>query len=161
MAKKAAAKKGGDSLKVVEDVSKTLLDLMGTKAGIIVSEDKKNEAYLVNIEDKDEAGLIIGNRGRTLLALQSLIGIIIKRRLGEWKRVILNISDWREKEEERLRNLAYQAGERAKTTKEPQHLYNLTASQRRIVHMALSGDESLETVSQGEGRDRFLTITAK
>jgi hypothetical protein len=35
-------------------------------------------------------------------------------------------------------------------------LYNLTASQRRIIHLFLTENPDIKTESQGEDKDRFL-----
>jgi spoIIIJ-associated protein len=165
MTKKAENQKGkklkDKDLDWVRKVSNKLLKLMGTKAKAGVSYDEDNEAIVVKIDAGDEAGLLIGNRGLTLNSIQSILGMIYQRKKGEWQRIFVDIADWREKEEERLNALAQQAAERAITTGESQTLYNLTASQRRLIHLFLSEDKSVETESTGEGRDRFLIISPK
>jgi len=87
--------------------------------------------------------------------------MIVKRKLGEWVRLILNVGDWREREEIHLKELASQTAARAKETQEPQALYNLTPAQRRVIHLFLSADPEIETESQGEGKERFLTVRKK
>lgn len=138
-----------------------LLELLGTAAKAELSEDKENDALNVNINANSESGLLIGNRGRTLSSLQTIISLLIRQKLGGWKRVLVNISDWREKEESRLRDLATKVADRAKTTGEPQPLYNLTAGQRRTIHMALAEDSGVKTESSGEGKDRYLIVSPK
>ncbi|KKQ97969.1 MAG: Single-stranded nucleic acid binding R3H domain protein [Candidatus Woesebacteria bacterium GW2011_GWB1_39_12] len=145
----------------IEVLTTKLLDLMGIRAKISVESDEDEGAILINIEAGEEAGLIIGNRGMTLIAIQTIVGMMFKKKVGEWRRIVVNVADWRQKEEERLKRLAEQAAERAKTTGQPQHLYNLSSSQRRIIHLNLAEDASIETASQGEGRDRYLVITPK
>lgn len=147
--------------KVLEEITKELFKLLSVKSKATVDEDKENDAFVVNIQADDESGLLIGSRGRTLQSLQTILGLMLRQRLGDWKRVIVDVADWREKEEERLKDLAEKTAERAVTTGEPQNLYNLTPSQRRIVHMALSENSDIETESQGEGNDRFLVVSSK
>lgn len=149
-----------DFLKVVEKLANELLALMGTEAKATVAEDKENDATRVNIEAGEAAGLIIGGRGATLYAIQTLLGMMFRKKFGEWKRIIVDVSSWREKEEGRLTQVAKLAAERARATGEPQRLYNLTPSQRRSVHLALSEDEDVETESEGEGKERYLVITS-
>ena len=156
--KKTVSKK---DLSVLEDISSKLFDLMGITSKVQYREDKANDALYVDIKGENETGLLIGARGRTLASLQTLLGLMFWQRVGIWRRIIVNVSDYREKEEERLRDLASQSAERAKTTGEPQYLYNLTPSQRRIVHMALSEESGVVTESQGEGSGRYLIITPK
>ena len=145
----------------LKDTAEGLLSLLNLTGDIAVSEDAENESLVVNIQSTDDAGLLIGNRGKTLMSIQTILSIIYGNKEGEWKRIEVNVNDWREKENNRLINLAKQTAERAKTTGVPQSLYNLTASQRRIVHMTLAEDNEVVTESQGEGKSRFLTISPK
>lgn len=146
------------TLEMVEELAKKLLSLMSSNAEIEVSEDKENEAIRVVISSSEETGLLIGGRGETLLSIQSALGMMIKQKSGDWVRIIVDIGDWREKQEEHLKNLAYQTAERARDTKDDQTLYNLSASQRRIIHLALSNEKDIETESIGEGEGRYLII---
>lgn len=145
----------------IKKTADKLLKLMGTDAKAKVLVDEENDAVLVRIETEDEAGLLIGNRGVTLNSIQLALGMIYQRQVGEWQRVLVDIADWREKEKDRLIALAKQASERAKSTGEPQNLYNLSSSQRRIIHLFLSDDEGVKTESAGEGTSRYLIITPK
>src|SRR3989344_5371703 len=105
---------------------------------------------MVNVQEGEETGLLIGARGRTLQSLQTILGLIYRQRTDNWKRIIVNVSDYRQKEEERLSQLARQSAERALSSGEPQYLYNLTPTQRRIVHLTLSEEKNVSTASQGE-----------
>lgn len=150
-----------DLTKVVQEDANGLLKLMGTTATASVLEDTQNEALLVNIEAKDEAGLLIGRHGDTLNSLQMVLGLILRQKLGEWKRILVNVGDWREKQDEYLKEMAQATAERAKQTGESQNLYNLSAAQRRVIHLSLSEDPEVETVSEGEGEERYLIIRLK
>jgi spoIIIJ-associated protein len=146
--------------KILKELADELLSLMGTKATAEVSGDKENECYLVNINGGDETGLLIGKKGETLLSLQTILGIMLKQRTGEWERVTVNVGDYLEKEEEYLKNLALNTASRAKETGEPQSLYNLKPAQRRIIHMVLAEDKEVTTESLGEGEERYLVVKA-
>ena len=160
-AKKSKSKIKVNKLDLIKEITEKLLKLMGTDAKADFVIDEENDAVVINLETEEEAGLIIGNRGDTLNSLQSIIGMIVRQKTGEWQRVIVNISNWREKQEERLVGLAEQSAQRAKETGEPQSLYNLNAAQRRIVHLTLSKDNDIETESQGEGKERYLIVRLK
>ncbi len=150
-----------DPLKLVAAIVKDLFTLLSLKSSVEVLEDSDNDAILVNITGEEESGLLIGARGKTLSSLQTILGLIFRQKTGEWKRIIVNVSDWREKEEQRLRKLAEETAARVLETGETQQLYNLTPAQRRIVHMVLSENEGIKTESEGEGTDRFLVVSSK
>jgi spoIIIJ-associated protein len=159
MPSEARSASGGEKrVKDLQKICEELLALMGTKATVKVSFDKANECYLVNVESKEETGLLIGKKGETLLSLQTILGILLKQKTGEWERVTVNVGDYLEKEEEYLKNLALSAASRAKETGEPQSLYNLKPNQRRIIHMALAEDKGVVTESVGEGEERYLVV---
>ncbi len=153
-----------DTKKVVEMIKETteeFVELLGVDVQVEVAHDKQQDAFIVNFKTEDEAGLLIGNRGETINAIQLVLGIIASRKVGEWVRVLVNVADWREKEEKRLEDLANQAAERALATGQPQPLYQLKPAQRRIVHMFLSKNNEVETESQGEGVERYLVVLPK
>lgn len=142
-----------------------LLEKIGIEGEVDVqtskSEDSDEDTLLVNVSSEKEAGLMIGSHGATLHAIQSFIAMAMRQKTGDWVRVVVDIGDWRQKHEEHLEGLAKQAAERARATGEPQHLYNLTPSQRRVVHMALTKEKGIHTESEGEGEGRYLIVQAK
>lgn len=146
---------------LLEEIVTEVLTLMGTSATCTVVEDTENEALRVDINSSDETGLLIGNRGETLRSLQTIVGIIFKNRKGEWKRILLNIADWREKQEQRLKDLAESTAEKVKESGQESALYNLSSGERRTVHMYLSNDTDVITESVGEGEDRHLVVKPK
>jgi spoIIIJ-associated protein len=156
---KKKATRSVNKLKLVEKLSTKLLSLMGSEAKVKVTEDKENEAVVVNVETEGETGLLIGNRGRTLDSIQMIVGMMYRQKTGEWLRILFDVADWREKEKNRLEQLAVQVAERAKSSGEPQPLYNLSPAQRRIVHMVLSTDEQVKTESVGEDKERYLLVS--
>lgn len=145
----------------LEKIVNELMLLMATKATADVSFDKENEAYVVNIDAGDETGLLIGKKGETLGSIQTILGIMLKQTTGDWNRIVVNVGDYREKEEDYLKSLAESTAQRAKETGEPQSLYNLKPWQRRIVHMYLAEKSDVISESMGEGEERYLVIKAK
>jgi len=146
---------------VVEETAKKLLSLMGSNASISTEEDKTNDAVLVKINAGDETGLLIGKHGETLYSIQTVIGMMVQKKLGEWIRIVVDVGDWKEKQDERLRSLAFQIVEKTIESGQAQPIYNLTAGQRRIVHMALAENKDVITHSEGEGDDRYLVVEPK
>lgn len=147
-------------VQIIDAFAKKLMELAGVECDIDTQIDKDNNAIYVDIQT-DEAGLLIGNRGRTLYSLQKLLALMYMGTQDEWRRVLVNVADWREKEKEKLINLASNAAERAIQTGEEQVLYNLGPAQRRVVHLTLADYQGVETQSEGEGSQRQLKILPK
>lgn len=148
-----------DTIKTIQHLTEELLHAMAIEAEVSVVTDE-TEAYRIHI-DTDETGLLIGHHGRTLESLQILLGIMISRTIGTWVKVYVNVGDYREKREETLHYMAQRAAEQAITTRTTVELARLTPSERRIVHLALTGDDRVVTESEGEGDRRILKVIPK
>ena len=145
-------------LKDIENKANKLIELLGSKAKVEVLE--KDDSFLVNLAADEETGLLIGRHGETINSIQAILALSLREVLGE-KKVYVNVGDWREKQEEKLSEMAEQIYQRVIDTGEEQPVYNLTSSQRRIIHMALSEKKDVETESTGEGENRYLLVKPK
>ncbi len=144
---------------IVKEVTEELLGRLDVAGNVSVDVDETN-AFRVHIET-EETGLLIGYHGRTLESFQIILGLLVSKKLGEWQRVYVNVGDYREKREESLMYMAQRAAERALTLGRPVEIGHLSASERRVIHLTLSGDERVETVSEGEGVRRVLLVKPK
>ena len=154
------ATKVKDYSKDIESTLDQLMKLLGITVTVTI--ETNEEGYNVTLTSaEDFSGLLIGNKGLTLEAIQSFLTVSLKQTTGEWVRVNLDVAGWRKKQEDYLVNLAEQSAERARTTGEPQSLYNLTPGQRRVIHLKLADEKDIETTSMGEGQDRYLVVKVK
>lgn len=148
-----------ENKQTVQTVTEDLLTRLGV-VGVVSVDIDETEAYRVHVET-EETGLLIGFHGRTLESLQIILGILVSKALDSWVRVHVNVGDYREKREEALMLMAQQAAERALTQGRAIELSHLSASERRVIHLTLSGDERVETESVGEGNTRMLLVKPK
>jgi spoIIIJ-associated protein len=146
--------------KDIQKLAQELLDLTGVKVEVEVTE-VENNTFEVNVKTEEETGLLIGFRGENILALQTLLGIMVKNKLGEWKRITVNIGDYKEKQDNKLKDLGNMAADRSIETGQPQPIYNLNAAQRRIVHIHLSERGDVTSESEGEEPNRYLVVKVK
>lgn len=152
--------KAKDYSKDIESTLTGLMKLLGVEAKVSI--EVNADGYNVVLTSADDfSGLLIGNKGLTLEAMQSFLTVSLKQSTGEWVRVNLDVAGWRKKQEDYLVNLAEQSAERARSTGEPQSLYNLTPGQRRVIHLKLADEKDIETTSVGEGQDRYLVVKVK
>lgn len=106
----------------------------------------------------DVSGLLVGREGQTLAALQYLATRILSRRMGGEVRLQVDVGKYRERQDDKLRELALSLAQRVKRLRRAQSTRPLTAYQRRIVHLALEGDNAVETRSSGEGLQRRVVV---
>jgi spoIIIJ-associated protein len=148
-----------DNIETVKQVAEDLLNRLEVVASVSVDVDETS-AFRVHIQT-EETGLLIGYHGQTLESFQIILGILVSKKIGTWQKVYVNVGDYREKREEALMHMAQRAAERAISIKRPVELANLTASERRVIHLTLSGDERVSTESEGTGTGRKLVVKPK
>jgi spoIIIJ-associated protein len=145
-----------EQIKQIAEDLLTRLEIVGT----ITADVDETGAYRVHIET-EETGLLIGYHGQTLESFQMLLGMLVSKAVGSWQKVYVNIGDYREKREEALMHMAQRAAERALSMQRPVEISHLSASERRVIHLTLSGDERVSTESIGLGSDRRLLVKPK
>ena len=127
-------------------------------------------AYSVEADLDDEGGVrvdihggdpgrLIGKGGRTLAALEFLTNAVVNKAEDDHPvRVSVDVGGYKKRRDERLRQVAQRAAARARKTGMPVELDPMSAAERRIVHVELADDASVESESTGEGRDRRVVI---
>jgi predicted RNA-binding protein Jag len=112
---------------------------------------------------ESESGLFIGYHGETLQSLQRMVRITFYEELQD-KTFKLNINNYREQRQDQLEEKVVGIAQRVIETGEPYTFPYLTAHDRFIIHSTLSGSEEfadLTSESEGEGKERYLTIRLK
>ena len=143
----------------VEESIKKLIDHLGVQAKAEVKEDKEGVTH-IQLET-DDPGVLIGYHGETLASLQLLLALMNYRQTNEWKRILVNVGDYRERRQESLERIALSAAQKVKFSGEEQALPFMTAAERRLIHLALADDAEVVTESEGEGRNRRVVIKPK
>lgn len=144
--------------KVVEEVTGLMLKSLGVSDPFEVSEAEEGYEVVLNTED---SGIIIGHHGDTLEALQLLLSLALSKKLGEFKRVSLEVGDYKKNRTDWLQTLAVETKERALSENREVYLPNLKSWERRLVHLALQEDDEVVSESVGEGKDRVLVVKPK
>jgi len=135
-----------------------LFSTIGTEVSTsAIEEDDKIYVELAS----ESAGLIIGKRGKTLEALQLIVNIVVNKGEEDWKKVILDIENYRDKREQALRELAQKVAKKVKKTGKSQVLEPMNPFERRIIHLTLHDDMHVETKSEGNGNMKRVRIFLK
>jgi spoIIIJ-associated protein len=107
------------------------------------------------------AGILIGRKGQTLDAMQFLTDKIINRQSEARVRVKVDVEGYIETRKSNLKHLAVKMAEKAKKTGKPATINQMSAQDRRIVHLTLKDDNRVRTQSMGDGYYRRLVIFPK
>lgn len=110
----------------------------------------------------ENLGILIGKHGQTLDALQYLCNLVANKVNHEERlRIIIDIEDYRTRREETLVNLASRLAGKAIRTGHKVTLEPMNRRERKIIHMALQGNDRITTYSAGDEPFRKVVIEPK
>ncbi|MCR4436533.1 MAG: RNA-binding cell elongation regulator Jag/EloR [Clostridiales bacterium] len=132
-----------------------VFDKMKLNADIDVEEDENS--VVLKVSGKD-IGIIIGRRGETLDSLQYLASLIINKNRESYKRVVIDVENYRQKREDTLVKLANRLAERVVKYKKNITLEPMNPYERRIIHSSLQNNKYVETYSIGDEPNRKVVI---
>lgn len=115
----------------------------------------------INITGGNEISYLIGYRGETLNALQTVISSIINKSHSEKIRVYVDINGYRQKRIKTLEDLALKVSKTVLRTGKSIALEPMSAYERKIIHSALQGNNKITTFSKGEEPYRKIIIDIK
>ena len=141
-----------------KDYILTILKSLGIdEAEIEIEAD--DEDVRISISCGDDYGSVIGRRGETLDAIQYLTRLVINRGSEEYKRVSINVGNYREKRENTLRALARKNAAKVRKYGRNVVLEPMNPYERRIIHTTVQDIEGVTSHSVGSDGDRKVVIT--
>ncbi len=154
MAKVEIEKKQNDNEKVEEFV-KEIARLM--QFDITTEVYEKDGSTVIKLNSNDSSN-IIGYRGEVLDAIQTLAGASMNIGKDEYKKVVVDCENYRDKREETLISLAKKLEEKATEMRREVILEPMSPYERRIIHTALANSETCTTKSDGKEPNRYVII---
>ena len=152
-----------EELDIIADVSieylRSILGYFGETTSEIDEYEGDDGELILDVNGGDLA-VLIGRHGKTLEAVQTLISSLVNKRLGFHYPVIVDIESYKNRRRQKLQQMARTYASRAKKQNGSVRLPPMNAYERRIVHMALAGDDEVTTHSEGEDPNRYVIVTA-
>ena len=138
-------------------VLRRIVDAITDDAQIAVKADAERIQY--NVAGGNPA-ILIGKKGQTLEAIQTLVDKIVNRSNNNHNRirVRVDVEGYLETRKQNLERLAERMAEKSRRIGKPVSLGQMNAYDRRTVHMALKDHPDVRTQSRGEGPTRKLVI---
>ena len=152
----AAAPPADDVAEAARAGVQKLLEHLGVRATVTVRSSAE-DSVIVDVSGRD-LGTLIGWRGETLRALQTITNLVVSRQLGPDRRVIVDVERYRQRRELTVREIAFRAARQVKVTGDPITLDAMQAFERRAIHLALEEDPDVTTSSIGEEPDRRVVV---
>ena len=141
----------------VEYIKSIVLSLGMTECNI--KEMSNEEEIYFELDCGDDYGIIIGKRGETLDAIQYLARMMANKGNQSYKRVSINVGNYRAKREETLKILARKTAIKAVRQGRNISLEPMNPYERRIIHTAVQEIEGATSHSIGSDLDRRVVIT--
>lgn len=118
---------------------------------------QKDQTIPINIKTS-EPQILIGERGQTLTEIQHLLKAILKRQIEEPFFIDLDISDYKKKKIDYLKEMARAAADEVALSKKEKQLPSMPAYERRIIHLELAARTNVTTESIGQEPERRVVV---
>jgi spoIIIJ-associated protein len=139
---------------VAADYLEGLLDIADLDGDIDM--DVEGERAVVSLVGGD-LGVLVGNNGVVLEALQELTRLAVLRETGHRSRLMLDVDGFRARRRDTLTQQGHDAAAKVKATGEPVKMPPMTAFERKVVHDAVAA-AGLYRESEGEEPTRRVVV---
>jgi spoIIIJ-associated protein len=146
-----------EQVEAAVDFTRGLVDAFGAKAAVD-SHFEDEETVLVDVTG-DNLGLLVGQRGATLAAIEELVRTVVQRQTGgHGVRVHVDVAGYRAKRREALSEFARRLAEQVRDESAEQVLEPMAAPDRKVVHDVVAEIAGVTTISEGEEPRRRVVI---
>lgn len=144
-----------ESVEFARSYVEDLLTFFGVNVAVEVS--VQDDVIEVSVPSTEINSLLIGRGAETLRSVQYIISTVLRNKNAALSRVNVDIADYKKQRAERLAKQAREWIEEVRRTGSS-HIEHLNAADRRVVHQVATEYSDIRTYSEGEGRDRRITI---
>lgn len=124
-----------------------------------IDEYEGDEGELILDVMASDLAVLIGRHGRTLESLQTLVSLLVSRKLGFRYPIVVDVEGYKSRRHDKVVSMAKSAASRAIQQHRSVSLPPMTAYERRLVHIALRDDDRIDTHSEGTEPERRVVIT--
>lgn len=137
-----------------------VLSSMGIDVKMEIRNIVDENQIIFNIQTSENA-LLIGRGGKNLNALQNLLRLYLNQFTEDKILINLDIGGYHDNRKKQLEILATKTAKEVLRTGIPVKLADINSFERRIIHTKLSEWRDIETISEGEDKERVLIIKLK
>jgi spoIIIJ-associated protein len=153
-----------EELDTIADVAISIVrDLLGffDAANSPIDEYEGDEGELILDITAPDLAVLIGRHGRTLESLQTIVSLLVSRKLGFRYPVSIDVEGYKSRRHDKVVSMAHSAASRAVAQGRTVNLPPMSAYERRLVHIALRDDDRIDTHSEGTDPERRVVITVR
>ena len=154
------------STETIKKAEKNLSDFLNVFLKQVSKEElsykiTSDEFYITVVIEGENTNSLIGYRGETLNAIQTLLSSIANKEIDEKVRVVLDISGYKDKRKKVLEELADKISKTVVKTGKRVTLEPMPAYERKIIHSRLQNNKKVTTESVGEEPHRKIIVELK
>ncbi|HJJ03527.1 MAG TPA: protein jag [Clostridiaceae bacterium] len=155
-------KKYNENIQEIEKAEQDIKEFLDN----FLTKETKYEVKINNFDiyvdmNGENLNYLIGYRGETINAIQTILTAIANKKSTQKIRVYLDIAGYREKRIKTLEDLAEKLARTVERTKKSVTLEPMTAYERKIIHTKLQNNSKVKTFSKGEEPYRKVVISLK
>ena len=155
-------KKHNENIQEIEKAEPDIKEFLDN----FLTKETKYEVKINNFDiyvdmNGENLNYLIGYRGETINAIQTILTAIANKKSTQKIRVYLDIAGYREKRIKTLEDLAEKLARTVERTKKSVTLEPMTAYERKIIHTKLQNNSKVKTFSKGEEPYRKVVISLK
>lgn len=155
-------KKHNENIQEIEKAEQDIKEFLDN----FLTKETKYEVKINNFDiyvdmNGENLNYLIGYRGETINAIQTILTAIANKKSTQKIRVYLDIAGYREKRIKTLEDLAEKLARTVERTKKSVTLEPMTAYERKIIHTKLQNNSKIKTFSKGEEPYRKVVISLK
>jgi len=160
---KREKRKPNENMKEIEEAEKKIQQFLKSLLGNEdVEYSTKIEDFTIFVEiNGEKVSSLIGYRGETINAMQTIISLIANKGVDEKINVFVDVAGYKEKRVKTLEEMADKFAKKVEKTRKAITLEPMTAYERKIIHTRLQNNDKIKTFSKGEEPHRRLVITLK
>jgi spoIIIJ-associated protein len=144
-----------DLILAVDEFATALVDAMGLDATI----DAYDSGDVIAVDvATNETGLLIGQKGETIDAIQYLLNVAVYKNRPFSKRIVVDSEGYRQRRIEAIQGMAHRTARRAVRERRPLSLPPMPAAERRVVHLYLKENPKVTTSSEGKDDARKVIV---
>ena len=140
----------------IKEIIQNILAKMGIFGDVGILETADNVQFQIRTQ---EAGLLIGENGENLIALNHVLKRIAESKFGRMEVLFsVDVNDYQRQKAEEIKDMARLSAQRVRYFKKEIQLQPMTSYERRIVHAILTEYPDIMTESIGEEPNRKVVI---
>ena len=147
-----------DDLQIAVDYIQAIAKQMEIDLEIKASKKDKDVHLELNAE---KIAMLIGKRGQTLNALETLVQLVMNNERRTYYNVTLDAEKYRERRKETLITLGEKMASKALYLQKKVALEPMPSFERKIIHHVLENRSDIATESEGREPHRYIVIMPK